>query len=212
MRFDSYMNRLSQDVYAQPTDPGHMKLGTQAIETLVSIPEGIENVLDVGCGQGAFKKVFEEMGIDWTGVTIGEDHAVCRGLGLPVYDFDMTFIDLPDNSYDLIFARHVLEHSPFPVITLMEWRRLCRGWLVVVAPAPHYWTFRGRNHYSVLERPQLIWLMDRAGWKVIHETTLTTHDKKFIEHHPEVDKAGGGPIPVEYRFLCEQRAGGGLLE
>jgi SAM-dependent methyltransferase len=203
-RFDKYVNNLSQDVYAQPIDDGHMKMGVQAIQTLAAIPEGIRNVLDIGCGQGAFRGVFEGKNLEWTGVTIGEDYAVCEKLGLPVYNFDMTFLGLPDNSYDLVFARHVLEHSPFPVITLMEWRRVCRGWLALVAPAPAYWGIQGRNHYSVLDMPRLKWLLSRAGWNPIHEVVIKTSDKLFREAHPEVDHPKHRTVEVEYRFLCEQ--------
>lgn len=204
LRFDNYVNRLSQDVYAQPPDDGHSGMGVHAIQTLCSIPVGIQNVLDIGCGQGIFRTAFENMGINWSGVTIGEDYEVCCDLDLPVYDFDMTFVDLPDNSYDLIFARHALEHSPFPIITLMEWRRLCRGWLVLIVPAPEYWGIRGRNHYSVLGREHLNWLLNRAGWKVIHEFVLDSFHPSFLEFHSEVNVERGRPMPIEYRFLCEQ--------
>jgi hypothetical protein len=34
---------------------------------------------------------------------------------------DFHFIDSGGEIYDLIFARHALEHSPMPILALMEW-------------------------------------------------------------------------------------------
>ena len=42
---------------------------------------------------------------------------------------DYNFLEYPDNSFDLVFSRHSLEHSPFPVLTLMEWYRVARDFM-----------------------------------------------------------------------------------
>jgi ubiquinone/menaquinone biosynthesis C-methylase UbiE len=148
----------------------------------------------------------------------------CTRQGLNVHNADMSFLPFEDNSFDLVFARHVLEHSPFPVITLMEWKRVCKGYLCIVAPAPEYWTYRGANHYAIMEFEQLEWLLERAGWKWIKgggendlfKTTDPNYkkyadpimiereksakeqhrgkEKEFVEHE----------LVVEYRLLCEQ--------
>jgi len=205
-RFDGYLSALLQDVYAQPADLGHTLLAMHTLQTLCAIPQGMKNVLDIGCGQGFLRDEFEEMNIKWEGLTIGEDYHRCREAGLPVYNLDMTFTDLPDKSYDLLFARHVLEHSPFPLITLMEWHRIGNGYLVLVAPAPAYWGPRGKNHYAVLEHDHLHWLLERAGWKPIHQFTLTTHDPIFLDAHPNLKEEAKLPNlkDVEYRFLCQR--------
>lgn len=203
-QFDSYVNQLTADVYAQPADAGHTAWAQQAIATLCAIPRGMTNILDVGCGQGFLEPVFRARGLDWTGVTLGEDYQVAKAKGLKVHEADMTFLPFQDKSFDLIFARHVLEHSPFPVITLMEWKRVSRagGFLILIAPTPEYWTIRGRNHYSVLRKEHLWWLLERAGWHPIHENQLTTHDKAFS---PGMEESPPPKADVEYRFLCEQR-------
>ncbi len=217
-RFDSYVNNLVQDVYAQPEDEGHTAWAKQAVATLGSIPQNCENILDIGCGQGFLQPVFESMGWDWTGVTLGEDYLVCKEKGLNVYNEDMSFLDsFEDNSFDLLFARHVLEHSPFPVITLMEWKRVCKGWLILVAPAPDYWGTRGRNHYSIMPKEYLNWYLHRAGWHPLHDQDFTNRDPLFKQHWAVYQDALGlggseraeavlaeNPMQtVEYRILCE---------
>ena len=217
-RFDKCLDRLLQDVYAQPPDRGHTEWATDVVQELCTIPRNISSVLDVGCGQGFLSEAFEAIGLKWTGVTIGEDYRICESKGLNVRDADMSFLPFEDNTFDLVFARHVLEHSPFPVITLMEWRRVCKGWLVLVAPSPDYWGWSGKNHYSVMSQDQLNWLLQRAGWKAIHSQIFTNRDDNFMKHwkvlqqarfekgdegEAEVFKANPD-VDVEYRMLLEK--------
>lgn len=230
-RFNQYLDRLTGDVYAQPPDEGHIDWAIHAAEWIATTlyadepPGQIEGkVLDVGCGQGFMGPVFEAMGMDWTGVTIGRDFVEARKwMKLQGHDAtkvkheDMTFLPFEDNQFDLIFARHVLEHSPFPVITLMEWRRVVKdeGHLCLVAPASHYWLSRGRNHYSIVPMPLLKWWTERAGWHLIHEFTFTNRDQLFLKHlEPYQDKAPDEDEmeevldnypegPVEFRLICE---------
>jgi SAM-dependent methyltransferase len=44
--------------------------------------------------------------------------------------------DLPfdDNSYDFVFSSHVIEHFPDPIKALVEWVRVARSYVVVIAP------------------------------------------------------------------------------
>ena len=44
--------------------------------------------------------------------------------------------DLPldDDSFDFVFASHVIEHIPDPIAALEEWRRVARRYVVLVVP------------------------------------------------------------------------------
>ncbi len=181
-QFDKHLAELTGDVYAQPPDPGHTEWAVDVVQEYCTIPEGINNVLDVGCGQGFLAQEFEDIGLHWTGVTIGEDYEICKKKKLNVKNTDMSFLPFRDDEFGLVFARHVLEHSPFPVITLMEWRRVCHGWLVLVAPGSDYWGWAGKNHYSVMSLDQTLWLLKRAGWRPIRTETFTNRDPKFMKH------------------------------
>jgi SAM-dependent methyltransferase len=180
---DKYYTEILGDIYDQPEDPGHTHLAQQVISTWVTRLSDCETVLDVGCGRGFTQAMFEEMDIEYLGITLGEDylHAVRKGRNVEQEDFN--FLPYEDGSFDLVFSRHALEHSPFPLLTLMEWNRVARAWLCLIIPKPLFWTWAGQNHYGVLSLNQARFLLKRAGWKLLWE-----------DHEDE----------REYRFFCEK--------
>ena len=135
--FLRYIQKLGKDIYPQPPDSSHTEWAINALYEC--LPEDVRTVIDMGCGQGFMQSYFENKGVAWEGVTLGKDYRVCKKKGLPVHDADITFLPFARNSYDLVFARHVLEHSPCPVPTLMEWRRISKKYLILISPAPEYW-------------------------------------------------------------------------
>ncbi len=211
--FDRYLNSLSGDIYEQPPDAGHAEWAKTVAAKLATIPTDIHTVLDIGCGIGFMESFFQDvLGMSWTGITLGEDFVKAKKAGVRnIHKCDMTFLPFDDKSYDLIFARHVLEHSPFPLLSLMEWRRVCNdGFLLLVMPSPEFWGWRGKNHYSVMEKDQLEWLLNRAGWEIIHQNTMNTRDEEFLQYM-EGDWQTWADEPeemrpskdVEYQLLCQ---------
>lgn len=205
--FTKHLNRLYGDIYAQPLDEGHTEFAEAAIRWALSkiCPT---DVLDIGCGQGFCQSIFEEKGIAWKGVTTGEDCRVCYEQGIPVFNNMATFLPFEDNGINTVFARHILEHSPFPILTLMEWKRVAQKHLILVYPAWEYWGKNGRNHYYVLDKERLWYNLTRAGWWPIHQRDLMTNDALFDKQYPSrednKDSYPGAPIPVEYWYICEQ--------
>jgi SAM-dependent methyltransferase len=216
-RFDKYLDDLTQDVRPQPADEGHKYWATAAFSTMLEqVPaheRGRNRCLDVGCGDGFMEPVITAAGLKWSGVSIGADALYAMGRGLNVRSEDMSFLTYEDGAFDLIFARHVLEHSPFPVVTLMEWRRVCAGYLLLVAPTPDYWEWYGRNHYAMANIKQLRWWLRRAGWYVARETVMSTTDDEFNRvwrntkrvtgQYPGREEFFPEVVPVEYRLICK---------
>ena len=93
-------------------------MAVEIITKWLPIATSVKTVLDVGCGTGFLQETFESFGKEYTGITLGEDFLVAKGLGKNVYNMDFNFLEFPANSFDLIFSRHSLEHSPFPLLTL----------------------------------------------------------------------------------------------
>lgn len=196
------------DIYAQPGDDGHAYWAFDAVTAFAGMFESGWSVLDVGCGTGFAADVWEKIGLEWTGVTLGDDANAAIIDGRDVRHEDFSFLRIDDKSYDVIFARHVLEHSPFPLLTLMEWYRVARKYLLLVAPTPEHWGYRGRNHYSVMEEDQIKWLCERAGWQFLDMFVMTNHDDSYLA---TMDQNGVGnalrvnpPLNVEYRMLFKR--------
>lgn len=213
--FDGYLDQLQGDIYPQPSDPEHTKWANHAIEWLYLMNLPIRSVFDVGCGTGFCFPIFHRYGWEYLGITASEQDRK-EGIskhGANILSGDMSYLPVDNNSYDIIFARHILEHSPFPIITLMEWRRVAKH-LCLVMPAPEYWGFAGKNHYSVGIPDQIWWWLRRAGWNIIEKRDFMTTSGLFLNGYSdniERKKNGlpliehpGPPKPVEYRYVCNR--------
>ena len=195
---DQFLDGIAGEVYAEPPMEPHLTITRTTIEGFHRdglVRAGLR-VLDVGCGQGLALEHFRRLGLQAVGVTLGPDFEVCRGKGLDVRQMDQNFLEFEDEEFDLLWCRHVLEHSVAPFFTLTEYRRVTRpdGLAYVEVPAPdtsaHHET--NPNHYSVLPRSAWRSLFPRAGFSVERE----------IEHAFEVPC---GP-DLYWGFLLRRRA------
>lgn len=185
---DRYLTELRAHVYPQPPDPGHQAaiddIGNRWVAKLENMKE--KSILDVGCGQGQAILMLQKYAKRVTGVTLGDDAKICQDKGLEVYENDMSFLPFRDDEFQLIFARHVLEHSPMPLLTLMEWHRVSNWWLMLILPRPEYFAVQGRNHYHIMPIQNWVWLLQLSGWEILwHKQTRN--------------------IVPEFRFLCHKK-------
>jgi ubiquinone/menaquinone biosynthesis C-methylase UbiE len=193
---ERYLNGFQNDIYPQPEDEGHTRYAQEIVDEWMTKMTSCTSVLDVGCGTGFCQPMFEKFGIAYTGITLGQDFLTATSLGRNVKKMDYSFLDFPDESFDLIFARHSLEHSPMPLLTMKEWYRVSKQWCGVVLPAPELFTFRGINHYSVMNERQAELSFASAGWAAIW---------KSIAYHKPVSEGNDIPeLPFEYRYMLEK--------
>jgi hypothetical protein len=195
-RINSYLDVLAGQIYEQPEDTGHTQLALKVIDHWLSRMTTCHSVIDLGAGQGMCQSMFERWGVKYEGVALGEDVIKAQALNRNVKRMDFSFLEYPDNSFDLAFARHSLEHSPMAVITLMEWARAARHWLGIVLPAPEWYTFTGQNHYSVMNMEQIHNLLNVAGWKPMW---VDVHEELFDKNNPD------SKLPNEYWIMSEKR-------
>jgi SAM-dependent methyltransferase len=133
-------------------------------------------ILDLGCGPGYFLDEMKERGYtDLVGVSLSPgDIKICEDKGHTIKKYDMSFLPQRDGYYDesvdFIFLRQALEHSPYPIFTIMEYNRVLKqyGQIYIEVPAPdserkHEWNL---NHYSILGEQQLGALLDRCGFVI----------------------------------------------
>lgn len=182
-RLDAYLDDLAQDIYSQPPDDRQLAYAAEVIDQWLPKLPGLTSALDVGCGQGQHLPLLTKYARRVEGVTLGEDYRICAEKGLQVREADMSFLPYERGEFGLIFARHIVEHSPMPLLTLMEWRRVAARWLILITPSLDTFKPYGRNHYYVLLAEQWETLLNRAGWN------LTWYEDS--------------PDGFEHRFFCE---------
>ena len=112
---------------------------------------------------------------DVTGVSLSpEDIKICEDKGHIIKKYDLSFLPQTDGYYDesvdFIFLRHALEHSPYPIFSLMEYNRILKqhGKIYIEVPQPdcdrkHE---ENLNHYSILGQTQLAALIVRTGFNI----------------------------------------------
>lgn len=101
------------------------------VERFAEAPE----VVDIGCGTGAFLELLRDAGISAYGVDLDEDAVLfCQKKGLDVRHEDglAHLASLPDKSVGGIFAAHLIEH--LPEARQWEFVQLCHRKLLYGAP------------------------------------------------------------------------------
>jgi SAM-dependent methyltransferase len=165
-------------VYDEGESGFHKELTTEVVKAYIdpmNLPKDAK-ILDMGCGPGYFMDEMKDRGYtNYVGATLSPgDIKLCESKGHTVKGYDLSFLPVADGyvdeSVDLIFCRHALEHSPFPMITLIEYNRVLKqdAKIYIELPQPdcdrrHEWNL---NHYSIFGANQIAALLDRAGFTV----------------------------------------------
>lgn len=100
--------------------------------------DGGGRMLDVGCGNGRYLTTMRSLGWDVQGVEFSASGVeACLMSGLLVHHGDLASAGFPDGSFDLVTARHVIEHIPEPHAFMAELARVLRpgGRLVIETPS-----------------------------------------------------------------------------
>jgi cyclopropane fatty-acyl-phospholipid synthase-like methyltransferase len=195
-------------IYDEGDSDFHKQLTKRCVEQYIdplNLPKD-NKILDIGCGPGYFLDEMKERGYtDLTGVTLSlGDVTTCQNKGHTIKRYDISFIPQKDGYYDesvdFIFSRQALEHSPYPIFTLMEYNRILKqgSKMYLEVPAPdtnrrHEWNL---NHYSVFGVQQLLALLNRTGFNVDKAETF-----EFDVLAPN-EQGEPGKVELREKFIC----------
>jgi len=193
-------------IYDEGDSQFHKELTTQVVTTYVdplNLPKDAK-ILDLGCGPGYFLDEMKKRAYtNLIGVTLSPgDIKLCEDKGHTIKKYDLSFLPqkdgYTDESIDFIFLRHALEHSPYPIFSLMEYNRLLKhsAKIYIEVPAPdcerrHEFNL---NHYSILGSNQLLALLNRTGFDVNVFNSLE-FDLGVPDQNGEIQK-------VKEKFYC----------
>lgn len=203
-----YTDWLYQNhIYDEGESGFHKDLTAQMVKNYIdplNLPKDA-TILDLGCGPGYFLDEMKSRDYtNVTGVTLSPgDIKTCESKGHTVKKYDLSFLPqsdgYDDESVDFIFLRHALEHSPYPIISLIEYNRVLKqgSKIYIEVPAPdcernHEWNL---NHYSILGANQLNALLHRCGFNVDTFQTIEFDLQMQLAENEE-------PKKVRERFYC----------
>jgi ubiquinone/menaquinone biosynthesis C-methylase UbiE len=203
LKLKFYYDHVLTQVYAEGESSFHRDITRDVVTRFIdplNLPKSA-CILDLGCGPGYFidaMKAQEYTNV--TGLTMSiEDLETNIAKGNSVQRSDMNFLTARDETVDMLFCRHSLEHSPFPYITLLEYNRVLKpnGYLYVEVPQPdcerpHE---ENRNHYSILGRSMWLNLLKRTGFDV------TWYDYEVPIQFPDQTQN----LEKYYIFVCQRK-------
>lgn len=193
-------------LYSEGESQFHKELTKNVVSSYIdplNLPKDAR-ILDLGCGPGYF--LDEMKAREYTnilGITLSEDDIkICKDKGHETRQFDISFLPhhdgFEDESVDFIFLRHALEHSPYPIFTLMEHNRVLKqgGKIYIEVPAPDCDRKHelNPNHYSILGANQLAALLTRVGFDINKFNTL--------EFDLNITDSEGNSNPVKEKYYC----------
>ncbi len=154
-------------------------------DSIAFIPNG--RALDIGCGSGKFMRAMNSLGWQFEGVEFNKVAVdACRKAGLTVFHGELQTAAYDDDSFDLITARHLIEHIPDPNNFVVEVARILKkgGYLVIETPNSQALGRRwfGANWYAndvprhlILFNPDnLDMLLKKHGLRQVELKTFTT--------------------------------------
>ena len=196
-KITNFLNKVSSEIYSEPDTPMHKQMIDQIVPDLEKNQIGDNKdqaILDVGCGQGYAMQKLKDAGFtNLQGITMSDDDVkATQDNGFKCDKMDQSFMTFEDESFDFLFVRHCLEHSPFPYLTLGEFHRVLKtgGKMYIEMPAPdnHRPLEYIANHYSIMGAKQWAALMLRYRFQIQVATDFSIElydnkkpDEKFME-------------------------------
>lgn len=197
-----YYEHVLTQVHSEGLSPFHESITRDVVRRFIDplkLPT-TASIVDLGCGAGYFLDAMRERGYtNVRGVTLSRDDIeLCQSRGHAVQRADMNFLDDLDESLDMLFCRHSLEHSPFPFLSLLEYNRVLkpRGVLYIEVPRPDSEQPQesNPNHYSIMGKSMWLSLLSRAGF-----------DAQWCEYEFPVKNSNGDTWHEQYYvFLCRR--------
>ena len=94
-------------------------------------------LLEVGCGRGDILKMFKNLGLTVEGVDLDEEAIkLNEGILVKISNIENESLPYPDNSFDIVYSKSLIEHLYYPERYMAEVYRVLRpnGLLLTLVP------------------------------------------------------------------------------
>jgi len=150
-----------------------------------------DKFLDIGCGRGEFLKGFIDCGV--SGHAVDRSSAAqkyCPDAELLIADIENEGIPYPDNFFDVVYSKSVIEHFYYPENLIKEMHRVLKpgGLAITLCPA---WEYNYRIYFEdyshrtpfmleSLRDIQLIYDFEKVQVEFFRQLPSTWGEKKFL--------------------------------
>lgn len=164
------------------------------------------NVFEIGFGDGALLLKFHRSGHHASGCDPGASDTLIRKLaqdGLKLHKGDIADTNLPDETYDLVIASHVIEHLHRPADVLRRCFQALRpgGLLYVVTPCAtswglllfkeYWWNLEDPTHLRFYSPASLRFVLESVGFTLVRQRALVL-DSICVEPASALRRCGAG--------------------
>lgn len=107
-----------------------------------------QSLLDVGCGRGEFLKGFMDCGVIGFGVDQSDSaKTYCPQAELKISDIEKEGIPFPNDYFDVVFSKSVIEHFYYPEVLVNEIHRVLKpgGLIITLCPS---WEYNYRMYFE----------------------------------------------------------------
>lgn len=172
-------------------------------------------LLDVGCGAGHLLNRIRQLGWEVEGIDFDENavEQAKKLYQLKAQTGDLKTIAYPNNSFDVITLKHVIEHIPEPVELLQECYRILKtgGRLIMTTPNIQSWGHQRFQHYwRGLEPPRHLFLYNchtlaeitkKAGFTQIDTRTTSASAEYTFARSMDIQRKCIGKKLNQLRFF-----------
>jgi len=150
----------------------------------MAMPAGISKsrkVLDIGCGIGTLVQQFNRLGYKTIGVDVNKaaiKNSITKGCFLVKTTSKLPY---PDNHFDLIVSREVLEHIPASEIDscIKEWSRVGKGSMVHIIAVSESGSRAKKDPTHINVKPEKWW---EQKFKKHEFNVIKNPSKLFFSH------------------------------
>jgi 2-polyprenyl-3-methyl-5-hydroxy-6-metoxy-1,4-benzoquinol methylase len=177
--FDKSVNYV-RDVDEFGAQKPHYDLHDWDADTIAAmIRSGSKKMLEIGCGTGVFLAKAREHGFDTSGLELSEYAAsFVRNMGIPVETKSIEDAQFPDNSFDAIVMREVIEHLPHPLESLTTIHRWLKPGGVLFMATGNYdcpeRKLKGSDWFYFMPEGHLYYFSNRTMRKYLQKVGFKT--------------------------------------